>query len=226
MRETAVSLGFQPERVHIVRIAVGHEELHFQPPRPLEGRPPCMVVAGRFVEKKGIALAIRAFALIRKSWPGATLEIIGSGPLEDDLRDAASSVPADGAIMFAGSLERRSYLARLNAADVLLAPSITARNGDSEGGAPTTILDAQAVGTIVVGSTHADIPFLVDDGRTGFLAPEGSLDGLVGAIQRALVSSDEWPEIASAAREAVVMNHDDRTLSASLASVYTDAISR
>ena len=53
---------------------------------------------------------------------------------------------------------------------------MTARNGDTEGGAPTTILDAQAVGTIVVGSTHADIPFLVEDGVTGFLADEGSDD--------------------------------------------------
>ena len=55
-------------------------------------------------------------------------------------------------------------ISRGSGGDILLAPSVTAANGDGEGGAPTTILDAQALGTIVVGSTHADIPFLVEDG--------------------------------------------------------------
>jgi colanic acid/amylovoran biosynthesis glycosyltransferase len=224
MRRAVIDLGFPQEQVRVVRIAVGHEELAFSPPRVIDDLGPRFVAAGRFVEKKGLGLAISSFAATRAAWPQATLEIIGSGPLDAELRQLAEGSGAASGITFAGALPRLDYLAHIRGADVLLAPSVTARNGDSEGGAPTTILDAQALGTIVVGSTHADIPFLVEDGRTGFLAPEGSVDGLVHAIQRAVQARDLWPEIANAARAAVVSDHGDAALAASLAAAYDAAL--
>ena len=136
------------------------------------------------------------------------------------------SSAAAAAIDFLGSLPRALYLERLAEVDLLLAPSLTARNGDSEGGAPTTILDAQAVGTVVVGSTHADIPFLVEEGRTGFLAPANDVEGLVQAIDRALEASDRWREIAAAARSVIAVRHDDASLARGLEEAYTAALDR
>ena len=171
MRDTVVSLGFPAERVRVVPIAVGHEHLPFTAPDPPGAPGPRLLVAGRFVEKKGIAIAIQALDGLRRRWPAATLEIVGSGRLEGELRAQARSSAAAAAITscrIAPRVRCTSSASRGGPAPGALA---AARNGDSEGGAPTTILDAQAVGTVVVGSTHADIPFLVEDGRTGFLAP-------------------------------------------------------
>ena len=226
MRETVVSLGFPAERVRVVPIAVGHEHLPFTAPDPPGAPGPRLLVAGRFVEKKGIAIAIQALDGLRRRWPAATLEIVGSGRLEDELRAQARSSAAAAAITFLGSLPRALYLERLAEVDLLLAPSLTARNGDSEGGAPTTILDAQAVGTVVVGSTHADIPFLVEEGRTGFLAPANDVEGLVQAIDRALEASDRWREIAAAARSVIAVRHDDASLARGLEEAYTAALDR
>jgi colanic acid/amylovoran biosynthesis glycosyltransferase len=220
MRESVIRLGFLPDRVRVVRIAVGHEHLTFRSPTPLAGRAPRLVTAGRFVEKKGIDTAIEAFGSIRTRWPGSTLSIVGAGPLEARLRTKAANDGGEG-IQFVGTLPRENYLELLSEADVLLAPSRTARNGDSEGGAPTTILDAQAVGTIVVGSTHADIPFVLADGETGFLAPEGDVAGFTTAVERALNAADRWPVIAAAARADVVANHAGSSLSAALSDVYS-----
>ena len=226
MRETVVSLGFPAERVRVVPIAVGHEHLPFTAPDPPGAPGPRLLVAGRFVEKKGIAIAIQALDGLRRRWPAATLEIVGSGRLEGELRAQARSSAAAAAITFLGSLPRALYLERLAEVDLLLAPSLTARNGDSEGGAPTTILDAQAVGTVVVGSTHADIPFLVEEGRTGFLAPANDVEGLVQAIDRALEASDRWREIAAAARSVIAVRHDDASLARGLEEAYTAALDR
>ena len=105
---------------------------------------------------------------------------------------------------------------------MFLAPSVTAANGDSEGGAPTTILDAQATGTIVVASRHADIPFIVDDGLTGFLAEEGQPDALAARIGDAIDDQARWPKIARAARAAVERQHSDASVSTVMLAVYQE----
>ena len=224
MRDSVVELGMPVERVRVVPIAAGHERIAFREPAVPTGDGLVLLAAGRFVEKKGFALAIGAFAVVASRWPAARLRIVGSGPLEDELRRIAAASGHANQIEFLGRLPRAAYLALMTQADLFLAPSVTARNGDSEGGAPTTILDAQASGTIVIGSTHADIPFLVTEGETGFLAPEADLDGLIAAIERAVAASDRWPGIAAAARAAVLARHTDAVLAEGLAAAYADAL--
>jgi colanic acid/amylovoran biosynthesis glycosyltransferase len=223
MRERVIELGMPGSRVCLVPIAVGHEDLSFIQ-RPVLDRDPRILTAGRFVEKKGFELAIAAFAQIHARHPASRLVVVGSGPLDGQLRSLAAASAAHTAIQFVGRLSRTDYLATVADADLFLAPSVTARNGDSEGGAPTTILDAQALGTIVVASTHADIPFLVEDGVTGFLGQEGSLDAITNAIERALAARDRWPTIAETARHQVVTRHDDATLGAALSAVYEEVL--
>jgi colanic acid/amylovoran biosynthesis glycosyltransferase len=124
-----------------------------------------------------------------------------------------------------GPLARTAYLNRLRSATLYLAPSVTAVNGDSEGGAPTTILDAQATGTVVVASTHADIPFLVKDEETGFLVDEGDTEALAAGIRRALAAAPRWPAIAEAARARVIADHGDAAVTAELTAVYEAVVS-
>jgi colanic acid/amylovoran biosynthesis glycosyltransferase len=219
MRARVIELGMPGSRVHLVPIAVGHEDLSFSP-RPVADRDPRILAAGRFVEKKGFQLAIGAFAQVRARHPSSRLVLVGSGPLDGRLRELAAASPARDAIQFAGRLSRSDYLATVADADLFLAPSVTARNGDSEGGAPTTILDAQALGTIVVASTHADIPFLVEDCATGYLGQEGSIDSIADAIERALAARERWPAIAEMARHQVVTRHDDASLALGLRTAY------
>ena len=54
--------------------------------------------------------------------------------------------------------------------DVFLAPSVTASNGDTEGGAPVAIIEMSASGMPIVSTNHCDIPSVVLDGVTGLLA--------------------------------------------------------
>jgi colanic acid/amylovoran biosynthesis glycosyltransferase len=224
MRKTVISLGFAADRVRIVRIAVGHEHIQFADDKSPGNGPLELLAAGRFVEKKGLAVAIRAFAALRSARPGAKLKIVGSGPLDADLRRIAAASGHEQSIEFLGALPRDQYLARLREADMLLAPSVTARNGDTEGGAPTTILDAQAVGTVVVASSHADIPFLVADGVTGFVAPEGDIEGFVDAVERSWADRERWKDIRNAARAQVLAHHSDAALASGLRDAYLAAL--
>jgi len=224
MLGVVVRLGFATDRIRIVPIPV--DISGDVPPQPTQVAGPWrLLTCGRFVEKKGHELAIRAFAEVRSQLPaGSTLEIVGSGPLEQRLRAVAASMAVTDVVLWPGVLPRVAFRDRLASATLFLAPSVTAANGDAEGGAPTTILDAQSVGTIVIGSTHADIPFLVEEGSTGYLAVEGDASSLAEAVRRALDGGNSWPGIRERAREQVLARHAPAVVAQGLRDVYREIL--
>jgi colanic acid/amylovoran biosynthesis glycosyltransferase len=222
MRAIVHRLGVPDELLRLVPIAAQLDGIAYREP-PQRSGPLRVLMCGRLVEKKGHALAIRAFAAASQRLPaGSTLDLLGDGPLMLELRSLSARLGATDRIRFIGSVMRGNYLTRLADSDLVLAPSRTAQNGDGEGGAPTTILDAQATGVVVIGSTHADIPFLIEDGVTGYLTEEGSVDGLAEAIIRAANSASEWRTLAGRARSQVLQRHSDGAVSALLDQIYEE----
>ncbi|MBI3748466.1 MAG: glycosyltransferase [Chloroflexi bacterium] len=223
MKSRLIALGFKEEQARIVPIAAGLQDIVYHSPVIPTG-PIQYLICGRMVAKKGHDLAIAAFAEAAPRLPdGSTLTIVGDGPLAVPIRGLVQRLGLEQRISFTGALPRRDYLAVLRQSHVLLAPSRTAPDGDGEGGAPTTILDAQASGVIVIGSRHADIPFLVDEGVTGFLADEGRADALGEAMLRALDGAPWWPTIASRARRQVEERHSDEAVARALAAIHIEA---
>jgi colanic acid/amylovoran biosynthesis glycosyltransferase len=91
-------------------------------------------------------------------------------------------------VEFAGMLPHLEVLRRLTTATVLIHPSATAADGDSEGGAPTILLEAQAIGTPIVSTRHADIPHVVPPGPGVLLCAEHDVEALASALVLALRS--------------------------------------
>jgi colanic acid/amylovoran biosynthesis glycosyltransferase len=224
MAQTVAMLGFDPAAIHVVPIAAALAEIPFRIPG-FRGDGVRLITCGRLVPKKGHALAIEAFAAAGLP-PSSTLTIVGDGPLRHSLETLVARLGLRPKVTFAGALSRLEWVAALAQHDLFLAPSITAPNGDQEGGAPTTILDAQAAGVPVVGSTHADIPFLVADGITGYLFPEGSVVGLSRVLRQAKSAQAEWPRIADAARNQVMARHTDEAAARLLRAVHAGAARR
>lgn len=223
MAATLAGLGFPPERIAVVPIAAGLEAI--QPAPRVDAGAVRVLACGRFVEKKGLDHAIEAFArALPALGEDAELRIVGDGPLGPTLRRLAATGSAASHVTFLGRLARPAFIEEMHRADLFLAPSRTAANGDGEGGAPTTILDAQASGAIVVGSTHADIPFIVEDGVTGFLAREGDVDSLVETIRRAMDARPDWRSIATVARRRMLERHADDAVAAELGRVYARVV--
>lgn len=221
MAEQVAALGFDPASVELVPIAIDTSEVAYREPRPAPPGALRLVSCGRLVEKKGHDTAITSFARMRDCLPaGSTLDIVGDGPLRHELEKSAASLGIAGAVTFRGALARSAYVDLLRSSDMLVAASRTAANGDSEGGAPTTILDAQASGVVVVASAHADLPYLVEDEVTGFLAAGEDVKAMAEACERALSAMPTWPLIARRARRQVEARHSPRALRDRLATVY------
>jgi colanic acid/amylovoran biosynthesis glycosyltransferase len=166
-------------------------------------REPIAVFVGRFVEKKGCEYLVRALGRLRKAGHAARGVLIGDGVLRPSLEALAREVDAD--VKFTGFLplsEVRSWLGR---GSVVVVPSVTAADGNSEG-LPTVILEAQAMGTPVVATRHAGNGEGVAEGRSAILVDERDVRALADAIRFFFESPDAVATFGAAGRAFVEGN--------------------
>ncbi len=94
---------------------------------------PFLLFVGRLVEKKGAKYAISVMPAVLKKYPNTKLMIIGDGPLKEDLKQQARKLNLENNVIFTGGIPNNKLPKYYSTADIFLGPSITAKNGDSEG---------------------------------------------------------------------------------------------
>ena len=187
-----------------------------------------VLVAASFQEKKGIPYAIEALGRLSREFP-VELTIVG------DANEEERSRAEKGRILDA--LERhvmktltrmpgyRTHAALFEEAfrhHVFLSPSVTAGDGDTEGGAPVTLIEMAATGMPVVATRHCDIPEIVRHGETGFLAPERDAGALVENLRWLVAHPAEWERIARTARLHIEAEYDVVRQGERLAAIYRE----
>ncbi|WP_245520535.1 glycosyltransferase, partial [Mesorhizobium sp. M1C.F.Ca.ET.212.01.1.1] len=115
--------------------------------------------------------------------------MIGGGELLEQLKRTAIDLGIADRVSFLGPRPHGEVKQRLRDADVFLLPSVAGRDGDLEG-IPVALMEAMAGGLIAVSTYHSGIPELIEDHKTGFLAPERN----VPALAAKLVWVAEHPE--------------------------------
>jgi colanic acid/amylovoran biosynthesis glycosyltransferase len=209
MKKRLSEIGCPAEKIVIQRIAVPMTELPFRPrPAKKNGEKAVIVFSGRFVEKKGLLIALRALLKVRLTHPDFEFRIIGDGPLKPEIEQEIRNQGMSAYVRLLGFLNYSDYLDQMKIADLFLHPSVTAADGDSEGGAPTTILEAQALGLPVLSTRHADIPYVVDPGQSALLSSERDSEELAANITLLLADQDCWARMGEAGRRHIETFHD------------------
>jgi colanic acid/amylovoran biosynthesis glycosyltransferase len=222
MKNSLLNLGCPETKIAIQRIAIPLEKIAFKSRRPKgKNEKVKLIFAGRFYEKKGLLDALKAVDIVRQKNKNFQFDIIGSGPLGGRIAKFIADHGMGEDVHLHGFLPYSEYLRLLNEADIFIHPSITAKNGDSEGGAPTAILEAQAMGLPVISTTHADIPNIVVAGKSALLSPEGDYPGIAANIGTLLEDQSRWLEIGKAGREFVEKWHDIKREVVSLEKKYS-----
>jgi len=147
---------------------------------------------GRLVPYKGLEVLLEAVDRL----PAAQLIIVGSGPLEADLRGQIAARGLAGRVRLTGAVDPSTLVELMATARALVMPSIDA--SETFG---LVQLEAMAAGLAVVAS---DLPTGVQEvgeaGVTGILVPPGDAEALAGALNRLLESADLASDMGSAAR--------------------------
>lgn len=193
-------------------------------PRPLpppDGAWHC-VQACRFVEKKGLATTLRAFAEIGRVFPGARLTLIGDGPERVSLARLAASLGVAGRVRITGFLPPEGVRDVLHASHLFFHPSETPPDGNREG-VPNSLLEAMATGLPALATRHGGIPEAVTDRVSGRLVAERDAPGLAAAAIDLLRDPARLSAMGAAARTAVMEKFERRAQTAVLEACYDEA---
>lgn len=202
--------GDQHRKVNLVYHGIDLTRFHYRSPTyafARAGTPPLILCVARLVPKKGLDDLIAACELLRASGVAFRCRIVGGGPLRADLEADIAGRGLEGFVVLEGAMIHDRLIDLFGRADLFaLAPRIT-DDGDRDG-IPNVILEAMATGVPVVSSAISGIPELVEDERTGLLAPPNDAAALALAMARLLSDPKLGQRLAAAARARLEQSFD------------------
>jgi len=186
-------------------------------------RPPVVAAVGRLVEKKGFADLVDACAILRDAGARFACVIVGTGPLEAELRARIAERGLQGIVSLLGPRTQDEVRVLVQGAAAMAAPCVVGSDGNRDG-LPTVLLEAMALGTPCVSTDVTGIPEVLRDGRTGLAVAQRDPAGLASALGRLLEDARLRLALARAARALIEESFDaDRTAAAVRAAIGCSA---
>jgi glycosyltransferase involved in cell wall biosynthesis len=141
-------------------------------PPPSDSGPLRVGILARLEPRKAIDRALRALAAV----PGPRLDIVGDGPLRDELEGLSAALGVADRVRFWGY--RHDPDTVIAACDAVLCSSRTE-------GLPVALLEAMALGRPVIATPVGGVPEIVTAGDSGWLADAATDAGLTAALRDA-----------------------------------------
>ncbi len=208
MADCLAALGVDRSKIRLFRLGVDLDKIPFKA-RKLEPPRKRFLVAGSFREKKGIPYALEALGLFSQKCPEIEITVIGDsgGNLREErekkkILKIVERYGLSSKVRFLGYQPYSALIREFYCHDIFVSPSVTSSDGDTEGGAPVTIIEAAASGMPIASTLHCDIPFVLSEENRKYLVPERDSHALCKSIER-LYSDGNWQEITSANRRLV-----------------------
>jgi glycosyltransferase involved in cell wall biosynthesis len=185
IKRVLVADGVSPERITCVHSGIDIARVRDAEPRTAELRAELGVPEGHalignvahMADHKGQCYLIEAMPAILAERPTTTCVIVGDGELRADLLAQADELGVRERVLFPGF--RTDVAQLLKAMDVFVMPSHMEGLG-------TSVLDAMAAGTPVVGTEAGGMPESIVDDVTGILCPIRDAGALARGVLRLL----------------------------------------
>jgi glycosyltransferase involved in cell wall biosynthesis len=160
----------------------------------LPGETAVIGTVARLVQRKGIDVLLRAFAVVCHHHQ-AHLVIVGDGPLGEELRALARELRIADSISWLGF--QADAMKWLQAMDVFAFPSRLE-------GVPNAVLEAMAVGLPIVATTIGGVTDLLEEGGTGVLIPPDDPNAMARELDRLVKDPSFRAELGGRARKRAV----------------------
>lgn len=155
----------------------------------LEQKERKLIYFGRLSHEKGILTIIEAMKGL-----DVELELIGSGPLEEDIRNKIKNEGIPN-VKLRGYLTGEALFKKIKTSWAAVIASVVYENN------PISVMEAFAFGIPVIGSKIGGIPELVREGETGLLFEAGNVKDLRSKIQKMFSESAIAMRMGESARK-------------------------
>lgn len=235
MKKCLIELGCPREKIVVQHLGIDLDQIKFVPRKLKKSGKIGVLIAGSFREKKGVPYAVEAFGKVKQAHPHLKLELTTIGdsmgtPREEREKEKILTIikkyKLNNSIRMLGYQPYPVFLRELYKHHIFLSPSIHSSDGDTEGGAPVSIIEASASGTPVVSTTHCDIPEVVINKESGYLVPERDVDALTERLGFLVTHPDIWEEMGQKGREHIEKNYNITTQVQKLEEIYDMVVKR
>jgi colanic acid/amylovoran biosynthesis glycosyltransferase len=193
-------LGVNPEKVHVIRTGVNLKKFSARPNNSV--RQHLLLSISRLVEKKGLIFSIKAVKNLQKKYPTLAYTIVGSGPLERILKDAAQGLN----VQFLKGISNDEVIQLLHECTVFVLPCIIARDGDRDG-IPVALMEAMACEVPVISTRISGIPELIESGKEGILVGQRNICELERSVEF-ILQNQEAADIGVNARAKIERDYN------------------
>lgn len=179
-----------------------------------------VLFAGNISEAKGIMTLLEAIGILKKDFRDIRLAIAGDFKDRDfyhKLNRLIKENDLEGAVSFLGRLDDNGLKEEYGKASVFAFPS-------NEDVAPLSLLQAMAGAKAIVASRVGGIPYMIDNGISGFLIEKKDHNALAEKIGVLLRDSGLRRKLGFAAREKTLKGYSIDSVTGKLYSIYKDLL--
>lgn len=186
--------------------------------------PLTIATVGRLIEKKGFIHLVRAVGALRDGGLPVRCTIVGDGPQEELLKSEIKRLKLRDSVTLAGALSQDQVRDLLSRSACFALPCVQAADGNVDA-LPTVLLEAMGCGCPCVSTQLSGVPEILEDGRSGLLAPAGDEGALAKALRRVLESTELARGLADEGRRRAEALFDVRRNVARMRGWFYDAVS-
>ena len=209
--------GFPDEKIVVNYIGINPKDNNFLKKKNRKDKP--LVFMGRLVEKKGVNILIKSIDSLNKGgYPNLKINIIGSGPLENQLKKQTYNPN----ISFLGWKSKNEIENILENSSALIVPSHEASNGDSEG-LPTVILEGINNEIPIITTYHGGAAEIIENHKTGFITFENDHIALAKSIIEFL-KRENIEDLVMNAKKKLNQNFNAKKQSYKLQNIFQENI--
>jgi glycosyltransferase involved in cell wall biosynthesis len=175
---------------------------------------------GNIVAYKGPDVLLKAFEIVKNSYPEVVLLFAGRGGMQRELEDLSREKGISDKVIFAGFIDEELKPLYYHCADIFCLPSVTLAEAFG-----IVNLEAMACGLPVVSSKLGGIPDIVQNGRNGIVVEPGNIESLADALLT-LLEDDELRKRMSSEGKNMSEDYDWNKIAEETEKIYDELLER
>jgi glycosyltransferase involved in cell wall biosynthesis len=186
-----------------------------------KNEPGRILCVGWINERKNTLGAVKAFSEVIRSGINGKLVIAGMSKKPKYMEKIIKEMDKNGnasKVEILGHIDRHKLMEELTKANLLLLPSY-------QENAPMAIAEAMAAGVPVIASNRCGMPFMVEEGESGYLVEPDNVEQIADRIRRIVSSEQLTGRMGKKGKEIALRRFHYKVVAEATIKVYEEIIS-